>query len=148
MEFESVEDIYIKFKYTDVSKYEYMSDYILNLYNYGLIEMENSDKLLWNGNYFKDVKQDYEEMKKYYLMAIELDNKTTIEICVTNNYFNDDIIKNAILKKNFTIINKTITCPISLEDTEECYITKCNHEFSNKILECVKYSLCKKDLFL
>jgi hypothetical protein len=34
-------------------------------------EVNNGNIYLWIGNYYEDIFENYEEMKKYYLMAIE-----------------------------------------------------------------------------
>ena len=38
-----------------------MAEYILNLYNYKIMETDSSDKLYWNGNYYshQNFKLDY-----------------------------------------------------------------------------------------
>ena len=76
--FETLKEIYTKFDYDikKIKKYEYLTDYILDLYNNKNIEIDSSDvnKLLWNGNYYENIEKNYDEMKKYYLMAIELGN--------------------------------------------------------------------------
>ena len=64
--FESLDKIYNKYKYNkdSIAKYDYLSEYILNLYNYKIIEKDDVNKLYWNGNYYQDVKNDYKKMKK------------------------------------------------------------------------------------
>ena len=99
------------------------------------------------GYYYQNVEKDYNLMKKYYLMAIKQKHEHTIKICQTNNYFCDNEIKREILKLKFNIIEKTIICPISLEETNECYQTKCNHEFSKLIIECKTCPLCRSTLY-
>ena len=278
--FKTYKEICDKFGYNDYSKYEYISEYILKLYNYKIIETDNVDKLVWNGNYYLSVEKDYIEMKKYYLMAIELNNSEAmynfahyyeniekdyvkmkkyylmaiefnnsyamcnlahyyeniendyvemkkyylmaielnnsdsdimyylgvyyqfvekdyiemkkyylmaielnesrsmnnlgiyyqyieknhvkmikyylmaielnnshaIEISIENNHFNNDKIKNAIIKKKFKIVNEEILCPITLDYTNKCYITVCNHKFSSVIIECKICPLCRNVL--
>jgi len=74
--FNAYEEICCKFEYTKKSNtiYKHMSDYILKLYNYKIIETDTSDKLLWNGNYYQDIEKNYKKMRKHYLRAIRLDN--------------------------------------------------------------------------
>jgi len=153
--FETLEEIYTKFDYDikKIKKYSYLTDYILDLYNNKNIEIDSSDvnKLLWNGNYYKNIEKDYDKMKKYYLMAIELNDSNAMNSLgyyyqnIEKDYdemkkyylmaieLNNDSAMNKL--NNYNIINKTIYCPISLESKEKCYqIKKCNHEFSSVIL--------------
>ena len=64
--FETIEEIYHKFNYNlkNKEKYDYLEDYILNLFNNGVIENDTGDKICWNAKYYKDVKNNFEEMKK------------------------------------------------------------------------------------
>ena len=110
------------------------------------IELNNSNAMNNLGHYYQHIEKNYDEMKKYYLMAIELNNKKCIEYCISNNYFNDNDIKNNIIKLKFDIVEKIIICPITLNETNKCYITKCNHEFSEEILKCETCPLCRKKL--
>ena len=107
------------------------------------IELNHSSAMFNLAYYYQENEKDYDLMKKYYLMTIKQKHKKTIEICKSNNYFNDNEIKREILKLKFNIIEQKITCPISLEVTNECYVTKCNHEFSELIMECKTCPLCR-----
>ena len=96
------------------------------------------------------MEKDYDKMKKYYLMAIEFNNEFVIRTCKQNNYYYDNDIKNKILyksfKKSFKIIEEEIMCPITLEKTNKCFITKCNHKFSDEIVKCATCLLCRNRL--
>ena len=74
--FESLDEIYDKYGYNkdSIAKYEYLSEYILNLYNYKIVEKDDVNKLFWNGNYYQNVEKDYIKMKEYYLMAIDMND--------------------------------------------------------------------------
>ena len=76
----TLNDIQVKYGYGSLIKYNHIEDYIVNLYNNELIELHliDSCKLLWNGNYYKDIEKNYDEMKKYYLMAIDLNDSTAM----------------------------------------------------------------------
>ena len=76
----TLNDIGDKHGYVSLIEHNHIEDYIVNLYNNELIELNliDSNKLLWNGNYYKDIKKNYDEMRKYYLMAIELNNSSTM----------------------------------------------------------------------
>ena len=123
---------HIEKNYDEMKKYYLMA-----------IELNNSCAMYNLGDYYQNIEKNYDEMKKYYLMAIKLNNKECIKNCIDNNYFNDNNIKNEIFKLSFNIIEKTIICPISLNETNICYITKCNHEFSEEILKCKICPLCR-----
>jgi TPR repeat protein len=107
------------------------------------VELENSDAMCFLGFYYESIEKNYDEMKKYYLMAIELENSDAIKRCKNNNYFYDNNIKNKILNKQFKIIEEEFICPITLEKTNKCFITKCNHKFSDEILKCSVCPLCR-----
>lgn len=64
------------------------------------IELSNSDAMFNLAMYYQMTKKDYGQMKKYFLMAIELNYEHAVKICSRYNYFYDDEIKNAILKYN------------------------------------------------
>ena len=75
---------------------------------------------------YKYIEKNYDEMKKYYLMAIELNNSNVIKLC-----------------KNIVIF-MIITCPITLDEINICYeIKKCNHKFSEEIFKVSKCPLCR-----
>ena len=192
--YQSLEEIYDKINYnkSSIEEYKYIENFIIKLFNDGIIEETNeSDKLLWIGNYYK-LNKKYNEMKKYYLMAIELNDSDAmfnlghyyhqIEInydemkkyylmaiklnnsLAMNNlgYYYKEIKNYDEMKKYYLMainlnnsnaminlcvyyedIEKTIICPISLNETNICYITKCNHEFSEEILKCKICPFCR-----
>ena len=80
------------------------------------------------GTYYKKIKKNYIEMKKYYLMAIELSHPKTI-----------DMIED--LEKYESIINETIINSFEktniIEDCIVCYENKMTY-----FLNCKKHSLC------
>jgi|SaaInlStandDraft_6_1057023.scaffolds.fasta_scaffold15043_2 TPR repeat protein len=125
--------------YQSIEKnYDEMKKYYLMAVELGNINSVNN--LV---NYYKNIEKNYDEMKKCYLMAIDLNNENVIMMCKQNNYFYDDNIKNKILHKTFKIIEEEIYCSITLEKTNKCFITKCNHKFSDEILKCSLYPLCR-----
>ena len=126
---------YIEKDYNETKKYYLMA-----------IELGNSNAMNNLGNYYEDIEKDYDKMKKYYLMAIELGNDGVIRRCKQNNYYYDNDIKNKILYKPFKIIEEEIMCPITLEKTNKCFITNCNHKFSDEIVNCLTCPLCRNRL--
>ena len=69
---ELVEELAKTFNYNNIEKYKYLENNILKLYNENFIqEIQNGDYNLWVGNYHSCTTKNYDEMKKYYLMAIE-----------------------------------------------------------------------------
>ena len=79
-----------------------------------------------------------------YLMAIELNNEDVEKICKQNNYFHCELIKEKIIGKAFTIVEKDLMCPITIDLCHTCYtIKKCGHEFSKEILKVDKCPLCR-----
>lgn len=80
--FNSLQDIYIKFKFNldDINKYKCIENYILELFNNNCIELDsvNENILLWNGFYYCFVKKDYVEMKKCYIKAVEMGNDSAM----------------------------------------------------------------------
>ena len=88
--FLNIKEICLKYNKIYDDKYEYLSEFILLLFNSNDINnnlnLENDDnKFLWIGLYYYEVKKDYEQMKKYYLMAIELGNDKAM--CNLSNYY-------------------------------------------------------------
>jgi len=119
--------------------YEKMKKY------YGMaIELKDATAMGGLGYYYQTVENDYEKMKKYYLMAIELNNEEVEKICKENNYFYCELIKEKIISKGFTIVEKDLMCPITIDLCHTCYtIKKCGHEFSKEILKVDKCPLCR-----
>ena len=80
--FVTIEEIYHKFNYNlkNKEKYDYLEDYIFNLFNNGVIENDTGDKICWNAKYYKDVKNNFEEMKKHYLRGIKLGHVVSMYI--------------------------------------------------------------------
>ena len=75
--FKKLEDIYLKYKLNNntIDKFRFIENYILNLFNNKIIEDTNDDeKNFWNGLYYEHIEKDYSQMKKYFMMAIELGN--------------------------------------------------------------------------
>jgi TPR repeat protein len=75
--FESIQEI--EDKYVIKFKSVELSNEILSIFNSGelnveLFDLTNSEILCIIGLYYQYVKEDYEEMKKYYLLAIEKGN--------------------------------------------------------------------------
>ena len=118
------------------------------MFQYYLMAIKLGDsKSMYNlGLHYELVEKDYGLMSQYYLMAIKLDHAKTIKKCVDNNYFVNDEIKNAIVKKIFTVVDENIFCPITHEETAKCYVTKCNHKFSSEITKCKICPLCRSDI--
>ena len=80
--FNSLLDIYVKYNLStrNITKYSYIENYILNMFNNDIIDQNPCDVLMiiWNGHYYQYVKKDYMQMKKYYMMVIELDNSSAM----------------------------------------------------------------------
>ncbi len=85
--FTTLEEIYKHCNYDikNIVKHRHIENYIVELYNNNLKELNEIDvnKLLWNGNYHKNIEKNYDEMKKYYLMAIELNNSSAMNNLAT-----------------------------------------------------------------
>jgi len=89
------------------------------------------------GYYYEVIEKNYDEMKKYYLMAIEL--KHPQSMFRLEQY-------NEMLKK-FNVIDLQVCCPITLEETNKCFeIKNCKHQFSKAILQCDKCPLCRREI--
>jgi tetratricopeptide (TPR) repeat protein len=78
--FTSIEEIFKKYSLSYVNQYKYLENDILNLYNNKLFDKNTTDSNMISmiGRYYYDVEKDYNLMKKYYLMAIELNNSNTM----------------------------------------------------------------------
>ena len=76
--FTSLEDIYIHYKFIkeSIDKYKLIEDYILQLFNNDIVDLDTNDelKLLWNGIYYQNKIKDYSKTKQYYQMAIDVGN--------------------------------------------------------------------------
>ena len=75
--YQTLEEIYNKFNYykSSIEIFKYIENFIVKLFNDGIIEdTDESDKILWIGNYYKNKEKNYDKMKNYYLIAIELNN--------------------------------------------------------------------------
>ena len=109
--FNSLKEICDKFKYhkNRIEQYDFLSEYILNLYNYNIIENDSADKLFWNGNYYKNIKKDYDGMKKYYLMAIDLNN---IDAMIVLGFYYQYV------EKNYDEMKKYYLMAIDLNNTK------------------------------
>ena len=112
--FNSFEEICDKFNYNKDKneRYDYLSEYILNLYNHKIIENDSADKLFWNGNYYRNIKRNYDEMKKYYLMAIDLNNSDAM---------NKLGIYYQIIEKNYDETKKYYLMAIELNNDTSMY---------------------------
>ena len=115
--FKNIKEICSKYDIIYNDKNEYLSEFILLLFNSNDINnnlnLENdNNKFLWISIYYKNIKKDYELMKKYYLMAIELGSVNAIRN-LSNYHFkvekNYDQMKKyyllAIEKGNDTAMN-------------------------------------------
>ena len=84
MRYTSLCHIYETFGYDKqtIGKYISIEPYILKLFNKELLENQlnitNVSKLLWNGKYYQHIEYSIENMKKYYLMAIKLNDSNAM----------------------------------------------------------------------
>lgn len=74
LKFETFDEICAMFDHSEDirQKYSYLAGYILDLYNYKIMESDSSDKLYWNEKYFANVEKNYKKANKYYMKANEL----------------------------------------------------------------------------
>jgi len=74
----SLKELYIKydFELSSLNKYIIYEKEILDIFENKNIDLYKYDKNLyiWIGNYYEHIEKDYDKMKKYYLMAIEMNN--------------------------------------------------------------------------
>jgi TPR repeat protein len=99
--FTSIEEIFKKYSLSNVNKYKYLENDILNLYNNKIFDenVTDSNMILMIGTYYQTIENDYNLMKKYYLMAIKLNNSTSMYNL--GNYYHN-------IKKDYNLMKKIL----------------------------------------
>jgi tetratricopeptide (TPR) repeat protein len=134
--YESLEDIYRKFNYSicNVNQYKYLEGSIIDLYEKKLdvnnfVDLTDSNKLFWTAKYYTDIEKDYDMMKKYYLMAIELGDSSAM-----NNlgYYYKAI------EKDYRLMKKYYLMAIELGDSSAMFNLGLYYEKIKKDYEMMK----------
>ena len=78
MKYTSIAEIEIKHIVRITKEYLYLNNYILDLFNdnRNIITKTNDSNIYYINGFYHQIIEDYNEMKKYYLMAIELGNSS------------------------------------------------------------------------
>ncbi len=102
--FETLEQLYEHYNcdISSISQYIVYEKEILDMFNSHNVDdyKENRDLFLWIGRYYNDIERDYDNMKKYYLLAIDKDN--LIAMVNLGNYY--DNIENYDLMKRYYLM--------------------------------------------
>ena len=111
--FTSLEDIYIYYDISidSIDKYKSIESYILELYNNDIIDSNTNDELKLSsiGNYYQYIEKDYELMKKYYLMAIDVGD--SYAMYNLGNYYK-------YIEKDYELMKKYYLMAIDVGDSD------------------------------
>ena len=92
--YQNLEQIYSRINRVEDKNidYKYLENYILDLFNKNIIcDSQDANISFWNGLYYQR-KKNYELMKKYYLMAIDLNYGISLKNLGNYYTLNDNIV--------------------------------------------------------
>ena len=123
------------------------------------IEYSNTFAMTNLANYYKIVENNIDQMIKYSLMAVKLKYSSDAINQISDYYISKSntikyneidpfMVKYYIKLRSLKEIKETICCPISYEETDITFETKCGHKFSYLIFFINCCPLCRSDLNL
>jgi hypothetical protein len=157
----SIEEIFENSLNLDINKFKYLENDILNLFNNEIFNKNtvDSNMMIMIGIYYYNIKKDYDLMKKYFLMAIELNQNKAIndlENCLNNplqlyceliKFNKHELIDKKIkeLKNNRQVNNYLNKCKFSEKYNviEYCFICLEDNKLSITIDNCC-HTVCKE----